>query len=144
MAIRIGVLADSSLVARRLAPSRLVLCAAPGYLADCGRPAAPEDLARHDCGSYSYRTAGPEWRFRGPGGLHRVKVSGRLAVNNGDVLLAFYSGNALINALCSLWYVSYLFQLSPTNRVSRSSAAMEASVEVCPNLAYATEKYFYR
>jgi hypothetical protein len=63
---------------------------------------------------------------------------------NGDVLLAFYSGNALINALCSLWYVSYLFQLSPTNRVSRSSAAMEASVEVCPNLAYATEKYFYR
>ncbi|MDH3595666.1 MAG: LysR family transcriptional regulator [Rhodospirillales bacterium] len=88
VAIRIGVLADSSLVARRLAPSRLVLCAAPGYLAERGRPAAPEDLARHDCASYSYRTAGPEWRFRGPDGLHRVKVSGRLAVNNGDVLLA--------------------------------------------------------
>ncbi len=88
VAVRIGVLADSSLVARRLAPSRLVLCAAPQYLATRGRPVAPEDLVRHDCARYSYRTAGPEWRFRGPDGLRRVKVSGRLAVNNGDVLLA--------------------------------------------------------
>jgi DNA-binding transcriptional LysR family regulator len=88
VAVRIGVLADSSLVARRLAPSHLVLCAAPGYLVARGRPAAPEDLARHDCASYSYRTAGPEWRFLGPDGLRRVKVSGRVTVNNGDVLLA--------------------------------------------------------
>ena len=88
IAIRIGVLSDSSLVARRLAPSRLILCATPEYLASHGRPAAPEDLARHDCLTYSYRTAGRDWQFHGPEGLRRVRVSGRLGANNGDILLS--------------------------------------------------------
>lgn len=87
VAVRIGVLAESSLVVRRLAPSRLVLCAASGYLADHGRPAAPEELGGHDCLIYSYQAGGREWQFRGPDGLRRVKVSGRLRANNGDILM---------------------------------------------------------
>jgi DNA-binding transcriptional LysR family regulator len=88
MAVRIGVLPDSSLVARRLAPCRLLPCAAPDYLAARGRPALPEELGRHDCLVYSYRSGGLQWHFRGPEGVRRIKVAGRLRVNNGDALLA--------------------------------------------------------
>lgn len=49
LAIRIGKLSDSSLVARRLAPNRRVLCASPEYLRRRGTPRVPEDLASHDC-----------------------------------------------------------------------------------------------
>ncbi len=89
LAIRIVALGDSSLIARRLAPSHRVLCAAPDYLAARGRrPAAPEDLAADECLVYSYQAAGQEWRLRGPAGEKRVKIAGRLKVNNGDALLA--------------------------------------------------------
>ena len=49
LAIRIGQLKDSSLVARRIAPIRAVLLASPGYIEEHGAPATPEDLARHEC-----------------------------------------------------------------------------------------------
>src|SRR3982751_3262030 len=54
LAIRIGRLADSSLIARRIAPCRIVTCAAPAYLAKHGTPAKPADLAAHNCLGYSY------------------------------------------------------------------------------------------
>lgn len=88
VAVRIGRLEDSSLVARRLAPNRRVLAAAPAYLARHGAPDTPEDLARHDCLVYSYQSEGRAWRLRGPEGLRKVTPSGRLRVNNGDVLQA--------------------------------------------------------
>ena len=86
LAIRIGVLDDSSLIARKLAPSPLLLCAAPAYLKRHGAPAEPKDLAAHDCLIYSYRSSPEQWRFQGPGGARSVKVSGRLETNNGDLL----------------------------------------------------------
>lgn len=49
VAVRVGALADSSLVARRLRGTRLVTVASPAYLARRGTPASPDDLARHDC-----------------------------------------------------------------------------------------------
>ncbi|MEX0922171.1 MAG: LysR family transcriptional regulator [Rhodovibrionaceae bacterium] len=91
--VRIGPLDDSSLVARRLAPARRVLCAAPAYLARAGTPARPEDLRSHDCIAYSYQLSGRQWRFRHPElGERRVKVSGRLKGNNGDALVAAAAG----------------------------------------------------
>ena len=89
VALRIGRLADSSLIARRLAPIRLVACAAPAYLARRGPPARPRDLADHDCLLYTYAATADEWRFVGPGGTDEVvRVSGRLRANNGDLLMA--------------------------------------------------------
>lgn len=88
LAIRIARLAESSLIARRLAPNRLVLCAAPSYLAAHGAPRAVEDLKGHECLLYSYQTAGDAWRLCGPGGERRLAVTGRLRINNGDALLA--------------------------------------------------------
>ena len=65
MAVRIGTLPDSSLVARRLAPNRRVLCASPVYLEKHGEPRDLEELQRH-----RLVAAGPQvtWRFEGPEG----------------------------------------------------------------------------
>ncbi len=86
LAIRIGEMRDSSLIARRLAPSRAVLCASPDYLARRGMPEKPEDLARHDCLIYSNLDHRDEWPFAGPRGPFRVKVQGPFHANNGDAL----------------------------------------------------------
>jgi len=87
MAVRIGHLIESSLVARRLAPLRRVVCASPAYLAARGVPATPDDLAGHECLRYSNIPVGDEWTFTAPDGRARsAEVTGRLRVNNGDAL----------------------------------------------------------
>lgn len=78
-------LADSSLIARRLAPNRVVVCGAPAYLKRRGVPRAPADLPRHDCLLYTL-AARDAWRFVAPGGDACVSVAGSLCANNGDVL----------------------------------------------------------
>lgn len=87
VAIRIGRLADSSLVARKLAPCRLVVCAAPTYLERRGMPRVPEDLTRHDCLIYSYASDRDDWHFVGPDGPTTIRIGGRLNSNNGDAVV---------------------------------------------------------
>jgi DNA-binding transcriptional LysR family regulator len=88
LAIRIGRLADSSLVAKRIGVTRLITCASPAYLAAHGRPKTPADLAQHECLLYSYASAGAVWTFSGVGGEETVRVGGRVACNNGDAIRA--------------------------------------------------------
>lgn len=85
--IRIAELADSSLIARKLAYARRVVCAAPAYWDARGRPVAPADLRAHDCLGYSYLASRGEWPFEGPDGPTSVKVTGTLNTNSGDVLM---------------------------------------------------------
>lgn len=99
VAVRIGRLADSSLVARKLAPARRVLVASPGYLDRRGRPEALADLVHHDVLSYSYVAAADEWRFQGPQGDETVRLEPRLKANNGEILLAACLGGAGIAAV---------------------------------------------
>lgn len=82
LAIRIGQLPDSALVARRIAPVRKVVVASPAYLADRGRPATPADLADHDILLYS----GENWRFRSGDGWETPRISPVLRTNSGDML----------------------------------------------------------
>jgi len=89
MAVRIGKLEDSSLVARKLAPMRRTVCAAPAYLEKSGTPASPDDLTAHECLCYSNVGLSQEWRFVHPDGRPwPVEVRGRLHANNGDALHA--------------------------------------------------------
>src|SRR5438094_7183195 len=88
LAIRIGVLEDSPLVVRKLAPSRLVVCAAPAYLKQHGTPREPGDLAKHNCLCTSLLPWGDEWRLAGKRGEVRVAVGGSLRSNNAEVLRA--------------------------------------------------------
>ena len=89
LVIRITRLQDSSLVARRIASCRRLVCAAPSYLARRGVPRTPVELLQHDCILYSYATDQNEWEFVGPDGrLETVRVDGRLRANNAEVTLA--------------------------------------------------------
>ena len=88
VAVRIGRLADSTLIARRLAPCRMVLCAAPSYVERHGAPRTPAELADHNCLGYTYLATWDEWRLDGPGGPVAVRVSGSLNSNNGEALAA--------------------------------------------------------
>ncbi len=87
VAIRIGSLTDSSLVARRLAGARIIACASPAYLEEFGTPETPEDLAAHNCLLYSYLSTANVWRFTGPDAREiPVAVTGNLRINNGIIL----------------------------------------------------------
>lgn len=82
VAIRVGPLDDSSLVARKLGVSRRVTAATPEYLARHGEPKTPQDLKNHNCILYSYLVTGSEWHFRGARGEMKVRVQGTLRTNN--------------------------------------------------------------
>ena len=83
LAIRIGALKDSTLVARKLATNRRVLCASPAYLEAHGTPRHPADLVHHECVILSDQR---DWGFVTPTGVINVRVSGRLASDNGEVI----------------------------------------------------------
>jgi DNA-binding transcriptional LysR family regulator len=84
---RVGELSDSSRIARRLAPYRLVLCAAPAYLTTHPPIKSPADLASHECLGFAYTELRTHWSFEGPEGLVTVPVSGRLMIDSGEALL---------------------------------------------------------
>lgn len=88
LAIRIGVLEDSPLVVRKLAPSRLVLCAAPAYLKAHGTPGAPADLAKHNCLCTATLPWGDEWRLADNRGEVRIAVAGSFRSNSAEMLRA--------------------------------------------------------
>ena len=88
MAIRIATLENSSLVSKRLATTRMVLCASPAYLQQAGTPLHPAELARHAVISYSYWSTKDEWRFTGPDGPVTVKTHPCIHTNNGDTCRA--------------------------------------------------------
>lgn len=85
VAIRIGDLPDSALIAKSLRPYRLMICASPDYLARNGTPGKPEDLTRHECLSFS-PAAITNWRLQDQGEMYRIPVTGRLQVNHGQAL----------------------------------------------------------
>jgi len=89
VAIRIGNLSDSSLIARRIAPCRIAVCAAPSYLQAHGTPRSVAELARYNCLGYTLSrwTGANRWMF-GKRAEIAVDVSGNLRANNGDALLA--------------------------------------------------------
>lgn len=86
LAIRIGRIQDSSLVARKIAPVRLQVCASPAYLKKHGTPREPRDLEKHTCLSYTYSSMRDEWRFTRDGKIQSIRVTGPMQVNNGDLL----------------------------------------------------------
>ncbi|MDB5649604.1 MAG: LysR family transcriptional regulator, partial [Hyphomicrobiales bacterium] len=99
VAVRIGAMDDSSLIARRLAPIRRVVCASPDYFKVHGVPQSPDDLKAHECLCNSNIPSGHEWRFTAVNGKPwPVTVQGRLSANNGDALrVAALKGLGLTN-----------------------------------------------
>ncbi|KQV53246.1 LysR family transcriptional regulator [Pelomonas sp. Root1217] len=84
LALRIGELADSGLVATKVGEIRRVCCASPAYLAAYGRPSAPADLARHACISFEGLMSASRWVFP----AETVEIRSRLAVTTAEAAIA--------------------------------------------------------
>lgn len=103
LAVRIAKLADSSLIAKKLAPTPRKMAASPAYLAQHGTPTVPADLAHHACLGYSNAPGREEWRIDWKGETHSVRIRSPLIVNNGDVLLA-----AALKGLGIAWIPTFM------------------------------------
>lgn len=86
LAIRIGRLKDSSLIARKLADCKMIVCASPEYLARAGIPMRPKDLSNHECLHYEYYSHGRSWMFTRDGQSETVLISGRFSSNYGEAI----------------------------------------------------------
>ncbi len=85
LVLRIGKLADSSFVVRKIAPVRLMLLASPSYLEQAGTPQRPQDLADHECMQYTYQDTNT-WRLDNGDSEVAIQVHGRMRANNGNAL----------------------------------------------------------
>jgi DNA-binding transcriptional LysR family regulator len=107
LAVRIGTLADSALVARRLAPHRRALVASPRYLAQRPSPEAPADLTQHECLPFALQPTDAWFFLPREGGTQaplEVKVSGRLRANDSEALRDAALGDLGI-ALLPTWLI---------------------------------------
>ena len=88
LAVRIGSLPDSSLIARQLGFVRQVVCASPDYLARCGMPQTPEELKDHDCITFGNLMSSRHWRFGAGRSQIDVPIRSRLVVNTAEAAIA--------------------------------------------------------
>jgi DNA-binding transcriptional LysR family regulator len=87
IALRIGALPDSSLIATKVGAIRRVVCASPGYLAARGTPARPSDLLAHDCITFEGLMSPLEWTFRIDKANTPVAIRSRLVVNTAEAAI---------------------------------------------------------
>lgn len=87
LALRIGNLADSSLIATRVGSIRIVICASPGYLDARGRPAKPEDLSDHDCITFDNLASPTAWRFGECDGGRLIPIKSRLIADSAEAAI---------------------------------------------------------
>jgi len=88
VAIRIGDLQDSRLVARKLMTNERLVCASPSYLAAHGTPTTPDDLTQHVCLANSRFKGYPEWRFRNGDSVSAVRIKARFTADDPESLVA--------------------------------------------------------
>jgi DNA-binding transcriptional LysR family regulator len=94
LALRVGELPDSSLIATRVGVIRPVLCASPDYLKDRPAPKTPADLASHDCVAYEGYAAGNNWEFSIRESSQMVQVSSRLIVSSAEAAVVAATAGA--------------------------------------------------
>ncbi len=119
LALRIGHLADSSLVARKVGQTSRVLVAAPKYLAKHRPPRTPEELPKHELIHFTALSPAPEWRFERKGREHTVRFSPRLVTNSGDAAI----GHALLGGGLTL---ALAYQVADAVKAGRLVTVLEA------------------
>jgi len=101
LAIRIGELPDSTLVATRIGSIRQVVCGSPTYFAERGKPRRPDQISTHDCISFEGLTAADSWKFPAGRSDASVAVRSRLIVNTAEAAIAAAIAGAGITRLLS-------------------------------------------
>ena len=87
VAVWLGKLEDSNLIARKLSPGKRIICCSPAYAKEHGLPTAPEELSKHNCIVYLAKTYDSTWRLRFGDKKHHVNVTGNLESESSAVLL---------------------------------------------------------
>jgi DNA-binding transcriptional LysR family regulator len=132
LAVRIGELPDSSLVATRIGHTRTVVCASPGYLKKHGTPKSLAALAEHDCITFAALGGADEWRFRNS---ESVRVHSRLVVNTAEA--------AVDGALCGVGLARVLaYQIAASVKARKLAIVLE-KFEAAPvpvSLLYVRER----
>jgi DNA-binding transcriptional LysR family regulator len=106
VALRVGPLEDSGLIARKLDDIQLVVCAAPDYLRRRGEPATPDDLTEQDCLGFGDVPGVAEWTFQDGAARRAVRISTRLCANDLDALVrAALAGVGLVRV--PSWQVAH-------------------------------------
>ena len=109
LAIRLGELDDSSVIARRIGVSPRVTVATPGYLERTGAPATPHDLDRHACVAFTFQRRPQDWVFLGPGDPIRHAPKGPVRANDAEnIRAAVLAGVGLAQAPRWLFYAELL------------------------------------
>lgn len=145
LALRLGRLAESSLIAHRLCDVGFVVCASPDYLRRRGRPKTPQDLERHDCLRYPVPGYGARWRFRkGDGEPFEVAIRGRIVAD--DVTVLARSATASLGiVLLPRWLMAdelrkcTLVELFPDHRATASEFDLAAWM-LYPSRRYLPQK----
>lgn len=100
VAVRIGSLSESSMIASRIGSIRLVVCASPAYLAKSGRPQSPDQLRDHDCIAINDVTAPNAWKFGRGKRANLVPIQSRLSVNTSEAaVIAAIAGAGLTRVM---------------------------------------------
>lgn len=134
LAIRIADLNSSSLVARRLAPVRRVLCASAGYVAEHGMPETIEDLKRHRCLPAHNNEV---WRLEGPDGAFSIRPEGMLITNSSEVIReTVISGLGI--ALRSTWDIGHELR---SGKLVRVLSGYEGSKNVTLSAVYPSRQF---
>jgi DNA-binding transcriptional LysR family regulator len=101
LAIRIGHLADSQLIARKLGETRRITIASPAFVKKFGKPRRPSDLPRFDIIAFTGLAIAPEWGFFESGMETRIRVAPRYSTNSGDAAIAYaLAGGGILSAFC--------------------------------------------
>ena len=129
LAIRVGRLPDSALVARKLGDVRMIVCAAPSYIERRGTPCSPDELRQHDCLVFSDQPGPVDWRFKSAGTRHSARITGRLWANALDVLTAAAIDGAGIVRTPS-WQVAEDIQSGRQRRILQDYETTPAPVNV--------------
>ncbi len=88
LAIRIGSLEDSSMIARKLISADIIVCASPTYLKDNKAPLIPDDLNQHNVIAYTRNKGSHEWRYQTPAGkTQTIKLSSRFKADSADMMI---------------------------------------------------------
>jgi DNA-binding transcriptional LysR family regulator len=141
VAVRIGELPDSSLIATRVGAIRRIVCASPAYLEARGVPEAPEDLADHDCITFTAVAQPERWAFVGPRGERRVPIHSRLVVNAAEAavdaavaglgvtrVLSYQAARALVDGVLRLLLEHFEPPAMPVSLLHRDARLPPAKV----------------
>jgi DNA-binding transcriptional LysR family regulator len=134
LALRIGALPDSSMVATAVGQIRRIACASPAYLAEAGTPLHPRDLATHRCISFDALAMGNEWRFQEREAEARLAIKPRLTVSTAEA--------AVDAAVAGLGITSVLsYQAESALRTDSLTLVLEAfaTPPIPVNLVYASQ-----